>query len=231
MPRHLVPCTLYPSTVLRLFQIVPPRPLEPGASFSLELTGSHGAALVTKYQTYREDCESVSTFKSYTERHYESWVTFARNGGHGNDVRPVLVSGFDMTGDFAMVAYSNEDPSLEPDLIVDAPTPGPTSVWGTWRTRRSCHTNHGPSSPPSREQAIGLPSSQQADARSIPDGFNQSVFIRYYTVDRKTLFTTLNNAGVGSHDPGPWHNEGDDFTESTLRSDDEDSKGWLAHHG
>ena len=77
---------------------MPPRPLEPGASFSYELTGSHGAALVTKYQTYREDSLLESAFERYTKRHYESWAVFARYKQYGDDVWPVLVSGFDDEG-------------------------------------------------------------------------------------------------------------------------------------
>jgi len=42
---------------------VPPRHLEPGASFSFELTGNRGAALVTKYPTYRKDSLLESAFE------------------------------------------------------------------------------------------------------------------------------------------------------------------------
>ena len=226
-------CTLHPSTILRLFQIVPPRPLGPGGSFSFELTGSHGAALVTKYQTYQEDCESESTFKSYTQCHYDSWVTFARHKQYGDDVRPVLVTGLDMTRDFAMVAYSDEGPLLESDSIVAVPTPASTSVWGTWRTRRLCYTNHGPKSPPPCELPIDLSSSQQADTRSIPERFNQCVFIRYFTMRRRLFFPQVIKTGLGSHDPGSGHDGGDNFPELTVEPDvepttsgDEDIRQW-----
>ena len=231
---------------------MPPRPLEPGASFSFELTGSHGAALVTKYQTYREDCQLESTFEHYTKRHYESWVAFARHKQYGDDVRPVLVYGLDMTKDFAMVAYSDEDPSLESDLIIDVLTPtstsvlppastsvltpASTSVWGTWRTRVLPHTNYGPQeySLPPHTRAVDLPSSQQADARSIPDEFNQCVFIRYYTTRRRAfMFPKVIKAGAGPHDLGSGHNGGDNFTELTVQpniepttSGDEDIRQW-----
>jgi hypothetical protein len=68
-----------PWTIPQLFQNMPPRPLEPGASFSFELTGNRGAALVTKYSTYREDSLLESVFERYTKRHYASWVAFARH--------------------------------------------------------------------------------------------------------------------------------------------------------
>ena len=66
-----------------------PRPLDPGAHFSFELTGTRGAALVTGHETYREDASSEpGKFKEYTKRHYESWDAFARIKMSG-DVRPV----------------------------------------------------------------------------------------------------------------------------------------------
>ena len=72
--------------------------LEPGVSISFEHTEREGAALVTKYPTYRGNAQLESTFKGYTKRHYDSWVTFAHTAGHGDDIKSVLVTGVDMTG-------------------------------------------------------------------------------------------------------------------------------------
>ena len=47
-----------------------PRFLEPGASFSFELTEKRGAALITNYHTHREDIEPEATFK---ECGYDGW--------------------------------------------------------------------------------------------------------------------------------------------------------------
>ena len=58
--------------------------------------------MVTRYKTYREDTLKKSAFERYTKKHYDSWVTFARDKEYGDDVEPVLVSGFDTTKDFAM---------------------------------------------------------------------------------------------------------------------------------
>ena len=148
---------------------VSPRPLEPGASFSFELTGNRGAALVTKYPTYREDSLLESAFESYTKHHYASWVALARHKQYGEDVQPVLISGFDMTRDFAMVSYSNERTSVESDLTIAVPMLASASatVWGTWRTRCSPHTNYGPQecSPPPPDRAIDF-SSQLEDCEA-----------------------------------------------------------------
>lgn len=213
--------------MLHLFQSAPPRPLEPGASFSFELTGNRGAALVTKYPTYREDSLLESAFEKYTKRHYESWVAFARHKQYGNDVQPVLISGLDMTRDFAMVAYSHEGASLESDLTIAVPmlASASASIWGTWHTRSSPHTNCGPQicSPPPPERVIDLPS-QSADTWQIPNEFNQCVFIRYYTMrsrKRLGLFPKVIRAGAGPHDLGSGDNRGGTFPELLSQSDDE----------
>ena len=168
-----------------------------------------------------------SAFERYTKRHYKSWVAFARHKDYGNDVQPVLVSGVDMTRDFAMVAYSYEDTSLESDLTIAAPMliSASASLWGTWRTRYSPHTNYGPQecSPPSLEQAIDIPS-QSAEAGIIPSAFNQCVFIRYYTMRSRRpfgLFPKVIRAGAGPHDLGSGDNTGDTFPELMVESNAE----------
>jgi len=84
-----------------------PRTLEPGVGIPFGLTEKQGAALITKYRTHREDVELEPVFKAYVKRHYGSWVAFAHEAGHGDDIRPVLVTGVDVTRDSAMMAYSN----------------------------------------------------------------------------------------------------------------------------
>lgn len=82
---------------------------------------SFNIALVTKYPTYREDVELEYIFKAYTKRHYESWVTFSRDTGHGDDNKPVLVTGVEMTRDFAMIPYSNDSVSLTSEFSTAVP--------------------------------------------------------------------------------------------------------------
>ena len=228
VPVHLPPCTFYltkPSST-HSFQNVPPSPVEPGANFSFELTGKRGAALVTKYSTYREDSLLESAFENYTKRHYESWVAFARHKQYGNNIQPVLVSGFDMTRDFAMVAYSNEGASLESDLTIAVPmlASASASLWGTWRTRCSPHTNVGPQqpSPLPRGRAIEFPSSQSVEEGSIPYEFDQCIFVRYYTMrSRRWMFPKVIRAGAGPHDLGSGDNIGDTFPELAVQPDAE----------
>ena len=193
--------------------------LEPSANFSYELTGNRGVALVTKYPTYREDSLLESAFVGYTKRHYESWVKFALEMEYGDAIKPVLVCGFDMTRDFAMVAYSHEGTFLEADLTIAVP-PAPAS-WVSWRTRCSPHTNYGPHYQIPFE-AIGSPFSERAETGSIPDEFNQCVFIRYYTMrSRLGMFPKVIRASAGPHDLGSGENRGDTFPELAVQVDDE----------
>ena len=217
-------------TLLHQIQHISPRPLEHSASFSFELAGNHGAALVTKYQTFREDALSKSKFEEYIKRHYDSWVALARHKGYGDDVQPVLVSGFDMTRDFAMVAYSNESASGESDLAITVPmvASASASIWGTWHSRCTPHTNCGPQecSPPSPERAISFPSEslRSEEAPRTPSEFNQCVFIRYYTIRKLLrLFPKVIRAAAGPDDLGPGDDTGNTFPELMAQLNTEDT--------
>ena len=203
--------------------------LEPGVRISFEHTEREGAALVTKYPTYRGDVQRESTFKAYTKRHYDSWVTFAHVAGHGDDIKPVLVTGADMTRDFAMMAYSKNGSSLKSEFTTSAPVvaSASASVWGTWRTEGLVHTNCGPQlcCPPSSMQTTDLTPSgnNHDDTRTVPDGYNQCVFVRYYTMRKKALmFPTVIRAAAGPHDLGPG---GRDDEESTAEAQSDSDSG------
>ena len=180
---------------------------------------------MTRYPTYKEDFQLEIAFEKYTKRHYESWVTFARDKQYGDDVRPILVSGFDMTRDFAMVAYSYEDASLVSDVTMTVPmfASASASIWGTWRTRYSPHTNCGPQDCIPPEQVIDIPSLQLEEVETIPSAFNQCVFIRYYTMRRRPLrlFPKVIRAGAGPHDLDPGDNSGDAFPDLMVQPDPE----------
>jgi hypothetical protein len=207
---------------------LPYRPLEPGARFSFELSGNRGAALVTRYPTYPEDAQSEPAFEAYTKRHYESWVKFARDKQYGDNLQPVLVTGLDMTRDFAMVAYSWEGtpPELGSTIVVPVLGSTPASVWGTWRTGGSPHITYGPQQrrPPPYKQTIDSPSSQSVGAGNASNESRQSVFIRYYTMrSRKEMEMApkIIQFGVGPHDFNSGDDRGDAYLESTERSDAE----------
>ena len=178
------------------------RMLEPGSGISFELPGGQGAALLTKCPTYREDAKLGRTFEEYTKTHYDSWVAFARELGHPNDIKPVLVTGVDMTRDFAMISYSNDSGDLTAEFTTSAPEV--TSPWGTWRAPGVVHTNCGPQPRrrPSPTQAVDVASS--GDSRE----YHQCVFVRYYTVRKRLGIPRVIKAAAGPHDLGPGDSSG-----------------------
>ena len=217
------PCVQLLSSSFWIFNRLPSRAPESGASFSYELTETHGAALVTKYSTYRVDAQTELAFEGYTKRHYDSWVKFIRDKQYGKDIQPILVTGFDVTKDFAMVAYLDDGTSLGAELTIDVPALASTStsLWGTWFTRCSPHTNQGPQ----QSRAIGVTPSHSAEEGDVPIEFNQCVFIRYFTMKKRLwFFPKVIRAGAGPHDLGSGDNRGETFPELTVQSDSEPTR-------
>lgn len=166
-----------------------------------------GAALLTKCPIYREDVRRSGAFEKYTKEHHASWVTFARETGHG-DVNPVLVTGIDRTKDFAMLCYSNDTIDLKCDFTTSVP--GGASVWGTWHKTGLVFTNRGPQSrrPPSTQlmDAI-LPRNEGVGV--VSDGYNQCVFVRYFTVRKRLWVPRVIKGAAGPHNPGTRGSEGE----------------------
>ena len=137
---------------------------------------------MTRYKTYREDTLKKSAFERYTKKHYDSWVTFARDKEYGDDVEPVLVSGFDTAKDFAMAAYLNDGASIESNLSISIPmlASASASFYVTGGTSGLTYTNHGPQQciPPSSARILDM-SSEPTSAGVVPDDYNQCVFVRY----------------------------------------------------
>ena len=163
---------------------------------------------MTKYSTYREDIQREQIFEEYTRRHYDSWVAFARQGGHGSDVKPVLVTGVDMTRDFATMSYLNNGVRLRSEFTASVPgvVSASASAWGTWRTEGLVHTNCGPQLclPPSSTQTTDLALPSVSRIELVSGEYNQCVFVRYYTVRKRPLLTPrVIKAAAGPHDLGP----------------------------
>ena len=195
-------------------------PLQPGVKFAFQLTGIRGAAFTTRDSTYNEDSLSDATFKKYTKCHYESWVEFSRDKGYGENLRPVLVSGFDMTKAFAMAAYSNNSASVQAGANLSIPMFGSASAsaWGEWRTQRTPYVKHGPQ----QVRPPDFPLLLRSEAESPSTEYKQCVFLRYYTMRSLLgLIPRVIRAGAGPHDLGLGENIGDTFPELTSRSDAE----------
>lgn len=196
--------------------------MEPGAHLSFQLTRKRGAALVTKHRTYREDITHRAVFGLYTKEHYDSWIKFSLK--HGSDIKPILVTGVDLTRDFAMIAYSDNNASLSSEFTISVPLAASVSasVWGTWRTEGLVHTNCGPQvcTPPTSTNMSVIPSTGSAQADPTRDGYNQCLFIRGYTMRKRVPgFPGLVLKGqAGPHDLGPGNNCDETFPELTVQS-------------
>ena len=171
--------------------------MEPGARIAFELTSKQGAALITKYPTHREHIERDRRFVKYIKQHHESWVDFAREQDHPEDVRPILVTGVDLTREFATVAYSDNKASMECEFSTTLPGVASTSisVWGSWHTSGLVHTNCGPDPARQRRSLDDRP----APESEIPDEYTQCAFIRYYTIRKRAFFPIVLKAGAGPH--------------------------------
>ena len=196
------------------------RTLVSGSTVSFQLTGGQGAALVTKHQTYREDIQRTGTFEKYAKQHHASWVAFARETGHGDDINPVIVTGVDRTRDFAMMSYSNDDHEMTSEFTTSVLEAAPTSAWGTWHSTGVVFTNCGPQlcCPPPSTRTAQLTPSGNKNTESGSDEYNQSVFVRYFTVRKRLGIPKVIKAGAGPHDLGTGGREDGELLETGARS-------------
>ena len=177
---------------------------------------------MTKHLTHGEDIQRERTFEEYTKQHFDSWVAFARETGHGNDVKPVLVTGVDMTRDFAMISYSDNDGDV---LTVEFTTSAPgASAWGTWQTTGMVYTNRGPQlrRPPPPTQITDPMSSGDSHTETVLDEDNQCVFVRYYTVRKRLGIPRVIRAAAGPHDLGPGDRNDEGSSLEIQRNSDSD---------
>ena len=200
--------------------------VEPGAGITFELTRNQGGALITKHPTYQEDIQRELTFEEYTKKHYDSWVDFSRDRGHGRDIRPVLVTGVDLTREFAIVAYSDNRARMECKFSAAVPAVGSASasVWGSWRVEGLVRTNCGPLHLIHTTQGDRGSSEGSASGPLIPpDEYNQCVFIRYYTVRRIfNVIPKVIKAGAGPHQLQKSDPRGDNVDEEGLQPSPDD---------
>jgi len=185
---------------------------------AFELTRKQGAALITKHPTYRDEIERERTFENYIKKHYDSWVDFARERGDGENVRPVLVTGVDLTREFATVAYSDNRARMECEFSVAVPgiASASTSVWGSWHAQGLVFTNCGPD--PSLTRRRHSPNEGSVLESEIPDEYDHCVFIRYYTIRKRVFIPMIIKAGAGPHQL-PKGDHGDrDLGEEGLRA-------------
>jgi hypothetical protein len=222
-PTSNVPCVHSITPISSINSDVRPRISESGRGITFKILRGQGAALLTKYETLREDIQRMGNFEKYIKKHYASWVEFASTTGHGDNINPVLVTGVDRTKDFAMMSCSNDDDDdLKAGFMTSVPQDSPASAWGTWHTTGFVHTNCGPQlrPSPSSTQTAGSTASGNNNAEPVLDEYNQCVFVRYYTM-RKRLgirIPMIIKAGAGPHDLGSGDREDEGSPKVEVRS-------------
>lgn len=212
--------------LVRLATIVPIEhhsPVGPGVKMNFELTSKQGAVLITNHPTCREDVERERSFEIYIKKHYESWVDFAREQEHGEGIKPVLVTGVDLTKEFAAIAYSDIQTHMECEFSVGAPAVGSTSLsaWGTWHTPGLVHTNCGPTHGQVQVDR-GTDDSLSVSGSVIPEDHDQCVFIRYYTIRKRLFIPLILKAGAGPHVLPKGNAEKDDAEAAVVELSDSD---------
>jgi hypothetical protein len=182
-------------------------PISADGTFSFQTSSKEGAALITNFSTYVTNAQQEQRFLNYIKRYSRTWARWARDQGHAvstEDIR--LVTGHDLTQDFAMFAYSGDtERQLNLEFRAGAPIMLSTSayVWGRWNFDSSAHYNHGPQRlepPASVEQFPLLEERSSHDATPSID-YSQCVFLRSYRIRyRSRLWPKILKAGAEPND-------------------------------
>jgi hypothetical protein len=202
--------------------------LDPGVKLSFNAQSEAGAGLMTRHQTFSEYMELHRVFKRHFLKHRRSWISFAQDQGHDVELEDlILVTGLDMTKDFAMISFANNSESFDIDFQV-ATSPyfaGSVGAWGSWRVERSVHVNWGPqdTAPPgtlraNAASALRTCASEDGSLDAIAsDGYRQCVFVRGYRVRRRFgVWPQVQNAAAEPQDPAFDRDDDEEMTMSPV---------------
>ena len=182
---------------------------------------------MTKHETLRDDAQRLERFKRYILDNYKSWETFATDHDHGISVEDIiLVTGRDITEDFAMIAFSHQEQHLNMSFEISASQIASTSAsaWGSWKCEFPVFKNWGPQGTKRRVRAELMPT---AEDRILGEPqFKQCVFLRGYRLKfRMRIITKVIRAGAGPHDLG--FDGGDQQDVPTLQSSEDEMEAVL----
>ncbi|KAF8513570.1 hypothetical protein BU17DRAFT_53153, partial [Hysterangium stoloniferum] len=163
-----------------------------GGSIQFESTASSGAILLTPNKTYRVDAVRIPRMEKYARLNVESWLQLAIDEDFGPTALEdmMLITGYDLTSEYAMAAFSNSNRSLSFDFQAGLSAASTNvSVWGSWQNTASVGHNCGPQirKPPShhfegsdytpQDLTNVSPTNQASD--DVPlNGENDFVFLR-----------------------------------------------------
>ncbi|KAH8103698.1 hypothetical protein DFH11DRAFT_1488286, partial [Phellopilus nigrolimitatus] len=148
-----------------------------GARIRLVCERRRGAALITKNIIKCEDAVREKALKEYMLANCDSWHEFAISEGRDIQLHDIiLVTGCDLTTDWAMATFNERSSGVEVSFEVGSPSlvvSAGVSLWGKWSSTVEIPYRCGPI----------LPSTE-----SLTDPFNQCVFIRGYRIARRLFW-------------------------------------------
>jgi hypothetical protein len=166
--------------------------LSAGAEFSFNASRNAGACLITRFKTISKDAEFDGHLRLSFQRNYKLWLAFAQEKDPNvqlNDLR--LVTGVDLTKDWAMLAYSDNSSDFTASFQVsDQAQTGSAglSAWGSWNVSTSVHDNWGPQEVDGQSDGIHSAAADiRDDGNQNAAGYTQCVFFRSYRMRRRGL--------------------------------------------
>lgn len=158
---------------------------------------SRGAILITQDWVRAEDSVRERVYERYIKKHYRSWLRFADSQGFSVGLKDlVLVTGHDMTQEFAMAAFADNDTTLQISFRAGLPYAAAASIsaWGAWETSPAVHRNCGPPGSFRRRPVTPEPAAEDAtesetdstDADAHEDSFAHCIFLRGYRMRART---------------------------------------------
>jgi hypothetical protein len=187
-------------------------------TLSFNARSEAGALLMTKHQTFSEDMELRGTFSRQLLKHHSKWLSFAQDQGRPVELEDlILVTGLDLTKDFAMLSFANNSSDFDINFQVGVSqyATGSISAWGSWHTTSSTQDNWGPqhTATPSAlraDRALRSITSEGDSAEAIPsDEYRQCVFVRGYRIRRRFgVWPQVQTAAAEPQDP-PYYRDND----------------------
>ena len=182
--------------------------VQAGASIELGCSSQQGAALVIKHPAYREDSSRRRALARYMLQNYTAWLIFARQIlDHDIQLRDlVLVSGYDLTADWATATFADRSKDSSITFQVGSPYLGSVEVnmWGEWSTSAQISHRCGPQplTPPRHTVHCDNEHEDHVPHAIKPPLFDQCIFIRSFRVKERSylLPATIKAAGEESED-------------------------------
>ncbi|CAL1716217.1 unnamed protein product [Somion occarium] len=175
-----------------------PIPANAAVFYSFQTTTTEGAALLTRHKTHRSDAEQLGRFQKYIRKHYKSWLRFANSQlEYAITVDDLLlVTGCDMTKDYSMLAFTENQQLIGFDFRLRAGSAMSVgaSTWASWECQFPTFQNWGPQPMNNLDKAISWLDTPKR---------TQCVFVRGYRIrERAKVIPTVIEAGAEPPNPG-----------------------------